>query len=62
MLEVKASNELTNTEVLEKARAAREWCAEASAHARATGNKPWRYALIAHDLIAVNQNLASLAP
>ena len=60
MLEVKASNQMTDAIVLEKARVARIWCEHASAHALEHGGKPWRYHLIAHDLILANMSLERL--
>lgn len=60
MLEVKAANEQEDPEVLEKARVAREWCEAASRHAARYGGKPWRYAVIPHTSIALNQSLAHL--
>jgi type III restriction enzyme len=44
MLEVKSEDELLDSIVLEKARAARAWCANASQHAFEHGGKPWVYA------------------
>jgi type III restriction enzyme len=44
MLEVKSPDELNDSTVLEKARAARAWCANASRHALEHGGKPWVYA------------------
>ncbi len=44
MLEVKSEDELTDSLVLEKARAARAWCENATQHAVEHGGKPWVYA------------------
>jgi type III restriction enzyme len=44
MLEVKSENEVSDAIVLEKARAAKAWCANASQHALEHGGKPWMYA------------------
>ena len=60
MLEVKAQNELDDPEVLEKARVAREWCAAASVHTAKSGGKAWRYSVIPHTAVALNQTLANL--
>ena len=60
ILECKASNELNSPEVLAKAEAARKWCRLASDHARHYGGKPWRYALIPHDVVAANMELEGL--
>ncbi len=43
-----------------KARVARESCGHASEHARQHGTKRWRYALIAHDVLAENMSVAAL--
>jgi type III restriction enzyme len=60
MLEVKARNELDAPEVLAKKDAAETWCRHASEHAKTYEGKPWRYALIAHDVIAENMSLSGL--
>lgn len=60
MIETKARNELTTPEVEAKRKAADEWCRHASAHAATYGGKPWRYALVPHDVVADNMTLASL--
>jgi type III restriction enzyme len=61
MLEPKAKNQMEDPDVLAKRDAAEKWCEQASAHAATCGGKPWRYALIAHDLIAANMTIAGLA-
>ena len=61
MIETKARNELTTLEVAAKRQAAEQWCVNASAHAATYGGKPWRYALVPHDLVADNVTLAWLA-
>jgi type III restriction enzyme len=60
MLEVKARNELQDRVVQAKGQAAATWCAQATAHNASHGGKPWRYALIPHDVIAENMTLATL--
>jgi type III restriction enzyme len=60
MLEVKMKTEMASPEVLAKKQAAETWCGYASDHAKTCGGKPWRYALIAHDVITENMSLASL--
>lgn len=61
MLEPKASNQMTDGEVLAKKEVAVRWCQQASAHARNYGGKPWTYVLIPHDAIAENMTLEGLA-
>ncbi|MDE2058289.1 MAG: hypothetical protein KGL31_14225 [candidate division NC10 bacterium] len=60
MLEPKARNEMTDTEVLAKKEAAVTWCARAATHAISNGGKPWTYVLIPHDAIAENMTLGGL--
>lgn len=60
MLEPKASNQMTDPDVLAKRDSALEWCRHASRHAASYGGKPWRYALIPHDAIAENMTLVGL--
>jgi type III restriction enzyme len=60
MLESKARNQLDAADVLAKKAAAVLWCERASAHTATCGGKPWRYALIPHDRIAVNMTIAGL--
>jgi type III restriction enzyme len=61
MLEPKASNQMTDPEVLAKRDAAVLWCQRASEHARSYGAKEWTYVLIPHDVIAENMSLEGLA-
>jgi type III restriction enzyme len=60
MLEVKMKSELDSPEVFAKKQAAETWCGYATDHAKTCGGKPWRYALIAHDVVTENMSLASL--
>lgn len=60
MLEPKASNQMTDPEVLAKRDVAVKWCRNASEHTATYGGKPWRYVLIPHDAIAENKTLAAL--
>jgi type III restriction enzyme len=60
MIETKARNEMTTLEVTAKRQAAEEWCVHASTHAATYGGKPWRYALVPHDVIAENMSLTAL--
>jgi type III restriction enzyme len=61
MCEPKMRKEMTDPEVLAKKDAAELWCERATAHTASYGGKPWKYALIAHDLIAVNMSLKRVA-
>ena len=60
MLEPKMRKEMTAVDVLAKKEAAQKWCVNASAHAQSHAGKKWRYALIPHDVIAVNMTLDGL--
>ncbi|HWP93312.1 MAG TPA: DEAD/DEAH box helicase family protein [Thermodesulfobacteriota bacterium] len=60
MLEPKARSEITDADVLAKKDAAIRWCEHATKHAVSNGGKPWRYALIPHDVIAENMTLSGL--
>jgi type III restriction enzyme len=54
MLEPKMAAQMTDKDVVAKRGVAVQWCVWATEHARAYGGKPWRYALIPHDVIAEN--------
>lgn len=60
MLEPKARNEMEDPIVLAKREVAVTWCHNATDYALKHGGKPWRYALIPHDLIADNRSLVNL--
>ena len=58
MIEAKARNQLTSAEVLTKKAAAEEWCTYASQHAATRrAGKPWKYALVADDVVDENMSL-----
>lgn len=57
MLEPKMATQMSDADVLAKRDVAVQWCRWASEHARQSGGKPWRYALIPHDQIADNMGL-----
>ena len=61
MLEPKAKNQMEDVDVLAKRDAAVKWCQHASTHAATCNGKPWKYALIPHDVIAANMTLEGLA-
>ncbi len=58
MVETKARNELDANDVKAKAEAGALWCRHASDHARTTDAKPWKYLLIAHDVVTEDKRLA----
>jgi len=61
MCEPKMRKEMGDPEVQAKKDAAELWCERATAHTASYGGKPWKHALIAHDLIAVNMSLKRVA-
>lgn len=61
MLEPKAKTEVDDPLVQAKKTVAETWCQNATQHSTRHGGKPWKYALIAHDRIAENMTLGSLA-
>lgn len=61
LCEAKSAAEMTDEEVQAKARAALEWCKNATAHEQKYGGKPWFYLLIPHDIISDNKTLQGLA-
>jgi type III restriction enzyme len=60
MCEPKMRKELADPEVLAKKEAAERWCERASSHTATYGGKPWKYALIPHDVIALSMTLKRL--
>jgi type III restriction enzyme len=58
--EVKAQNELDDSEVKAKAAAATKWCKTATEHAPGGGTKPWVYLLIPAEQILANSTLDGL--
>lgn len=61
MLEPKASNQMTDPDVLAKRNVAILWCRRATDHATSYNGKPWTYVLIPHDAIAENMTADGLA-
>jgi len=61
LCEAKNASEMTDEEVQAKARAALEWCKNATAHEQKHGGKPWLYLLVPHDIISDNKTLQGLA-
>ncbi|MEI6409380.1 MAG: DEAD/DEAH box helicase family protein [Bacteroidota bacterium] len=54
LVEIKASNEMTNPDVLQKAEAATIYCRQATEYAKQTGKKAWKYLLVPHDAVRGN--------
>lgn len=60
MIETKASNEINSKDVLEKAKAAEEYCKAASEWNDQNQGKPWIYVLISHDEVRLNSSFKYL--
>ncbi|WP_158097759.1 DEAD/DEAH box helicase family protein [Tyzzerella sp. An114] len=60
MIETKASNEINSKDVLEKAKAAEEYCKAASEWNGQNQGKPWTYVLISHDEVRLNSSFKYL--
>ncbi len=56
MIETKASNEMQNKEVLEKAAAALVYCKAVTEWNAKNNGKPWTYALVSHDEVRLNSS------
>lgn len=56
MIETKASNEIHNEVVKEKATAAQEYCRAVTEWNSKNGGKPWKYALITHDEVRLQSS------
>ena len=61
MCEPKASNKIRDADVLEKQKAAEEYCRAASAFNAQSGGKQWKYILISHDEIRPQSSFTYLA-
>lgn len=60
MIETKASNEINSKDVLEKAKAAEEYCKAASEWNGQNQGKLWTYVLISHDEVRLNSSFKYL--
>ena len=60
MLEPKSRADLDDEQVKLKQAVAVKWCASATEYAATTGGKPWKYALIPHDVITDNMTVQGL--
>jgi type III restriction enzyme len=52
IIEAKAANEVTDEDVLAKAKAAIQYCNNATDYTAEFGGKPWKYALVPHDQVS----------
>lgn len=60
MLETKAGGMKDDAVVAAKREAALKWCEHATAYSQQHGGKPWKYALIPHEMVAENMTLKGL--
>lgn len=60
IVEIKASNQMDDVTVKEKARAASEWVKHANAFAAEGDGKPWRYVLVPDNAITESATLSGL--
>lgn len=60
MVEVKASNEIQSTDVIEKAKGAIKYCRLATDFITEVGGKSWKYAIIPHDQISKTASFSGL--
>jgi type III restriction enzyme len=56
LCEIKRASDVEDSKVQKKAQAAIQWCERASS----VSEKPWRYALIPHDVVQINRTFQSL--
>lgn len=61
LTEIKADNQMTAEDVLEKAKAAVQYCKHATDHNLQNGGKEWKYLLIPHSEVQLNSSFAYLA-
>lgn len=61
LTEIKADNQLASADVLEKAKAAVQYCKYATEHNLKNGGKTWKYLLIPHSEVLHNASLGYLA-
>jgi type III restriction enzyme len=59
--EIKAKKDLETVDVQNKAKAAVEWCENATTHEKQVGGKPWAYLLIPHDAVDEAKTIQGLA-
>jgi type III restriction enzyme len=61
LTEIKADNQMTRDEVLEKAKAALQYCKHATEHNLKNGGKEWTYLLIPHSEVQLNSSFGYLS-
>lgn len=61
LTEIKADNQMTSDDVLEKAKAAVQYCKHATEHNLNNGGKEWKYLLIPHSEVLPNMSFGYLA-
>jgi type III restriction enzyme len=61
MVETKKEGDIETSDVQEKAKAALYYCKNATDYTIQNGGKPWKYVLIAHNVVLLNMGFMSLA-
>ena len=61
LVETKAAKDVNDADVQDKKRAAEEYCKNATEYTKENGGKPWRYILIAHDVVDRTMSFRYLA-
>lgn len=60
LCEIKQASDMEDEKVLAKTNAAKKWCEYASNHEQSVSGKNWKYILIPHNEVLLNQTLAGL--
>ncbi|NLT52255.1 MAG: DEAD/DEAH box helicase family protein [Ignavibacteria bacterium] len=60
MIEIKKEGDIDDSEVQDKAKAAKEYCKYASEYNSVNGGKPWKYVLIPHNAVLFNMSIKYL--
>ena len=61
LVETKAAKDVNDADVQDKKRAAEEYCKNATEYTSENGGKPWRYILLAHDVVDRTMSFRYLA-
>lgn len=61
LVETKAAKDVNDADVQDKKRAAEEYCKNSTEYTKENGGKPWRYILLAHDVVDRTMSFRYLA-
>ena len=61
LVETKAAKDVNDADVQDKKKAAEEYCKNATEYTSENGGKPWRYILLAHDVVDRTMSFRYLA-